>query len=464
MTTGRFRRVGVIAVAAGLLAAGCSWGQYGHDASRAGWSPAEDVITPANVASLAPLWRGPATTRGARLANGLIYSIEGGHTEPQRLVAYDAAGVEGCSGSSPRTCTPRWSADLSVRLNGFRMTDGIAVDGDRVYVVGSIPFFAGPWRLAVFDARGRERCSGVPVRCAPLWVADWGLGTVDSIFGPRLAVAEGRVYVSTPRNPPTISAFDANGVTGCVAGPTRTCSSLFTTSLITEGGLAVGAGKLVVDYADGVAGFDAAGQQGCSGQVCNPLFFSRTMFHPSIANGHLYGIGSVFDLSASAGCLPPEEPLGCSPTWSTELTTEPLRSPPVVAAGRIYVGEQTAFVPQADVEVFDAAGVTGCQGEPKVCQPQARLVHGASTAAVAATKSLVFVATARTGAIPTPGLHAFALADDIACEDTVPRTCAPLWSAELPADVGFPGPISIANGIVVVADDNGGFDVFALRS
>ena len=136
------------------------------------------------------------------------------------------------------------------------------------------------------------------------------------------------------------------------------------------------------------------------------------------------------------------------------VASQPQSIAPVVAAGQVYVGEIASTGPST-VEVFDAAGVQGCAGTPKVCQPQARLVHDASTTAVAATQSLVFVATARTSTVEQPRLHTFALAGPTSCEGAVPRTCRPRWSIDLPADVGFAGPISIANGIVVVAERRG---------
>jgi outer membrane protein assembly factor BamB len=459
MGTGRLRRRASLAAVGMVLAAGCSWGQFGHDASRTGWSPAEDVITTANVASLAPLWQGPTSAVGARIAHGTIYSIEGPADQAQRLVAFDAAGNQGCSGS-PRTCAPKWSANLSLRLNHYRLYDGVAVEGDRVYVVGWVPFFAGPFRMEVFDAHGREGCSGVPVKCAPLWSASWGIGGGNSPAGPNLAVSNGRIYVNTPIDPSTVSVFDAAGVAGCNPGPPRTCSSLFTTGPISGGSIAVGEGKLAVSPFNNVSVkiYDAAGQQGCTNQVCSPLAAVRGLQNSSVANGHLYGVGGAFDL-ATAGCPDGEPPLRCGPTFTTAFGPSPLRFPPVVAAGQVYLGERIG-----DVQVFDAAGVAGCAGEPKVCEPQASLVHNGSTLALAATKSLVFVATSASQVDPPSQLRAYALASPSTCEGSVPRRCQPLWSVDLRADAGFAGPISIANGIVAVAYDNGGFDVFALRS
>lgn len=45
-------RIVVVAVIVGLVTAGCSWGQVGGDASRAGYVPLETGITVANVSQL----------------------------------------------------------------------------------------------------------------------------------------------------------------------------------------------------------------------------------------------------------------------------------------------------------------------------------------------------------------------------------------------------------------------------
>ena len=73
----RWNRVRILAVAAsvGLIAAGCSWGQMGGDASRSGYVPLETGITTANVNQLQrTLWSG-LDREGAYLANGLLYTM-----------------------------------------------------------------------------------------------------------------------------------------------------------------------------------------------------------------------------------------------------------------------------------------------------------------------------------------------------------------------------------------------------
>ena len=89
---------------------------------------------------------------GAQIADTTLFSIDTGVTK--RLLAYRADGSINCSGV-PRTCSPIWTAPLTMSLypddarqGGFAVVDG------RVYVAGFTPSSPGQWRLEVFDAQG----------------------------------------------------------------------------------------------------------------------------------------------------------------------------------------------------------------------------------------------------------------------------------------------------------------------
>jgi hypothetical protein len=86
------------------------------------------------------------------------------------LMAFDAAGVDGCSGT-PKTCTALWSASQIGDPN-------FVVAGGFVYTSSGL----------VFDAAGEDGCSGMPRTCAPLWGAAAG----------KPAVANGMLYMSRP--------------------------------------------------------------------------------------------------------------------------------------------------------------------------------------------------------------------------------------------------------------------------
>ena len=85
------------------------------------------------------------------------------------LLAFDAKGVAGCSGT-PKTCTTRWTADLGadLRTGHVRMQPSV-VNG--LLFIG----FHGPAdppttndRLVAFDAGGAFGCTGAPKRCVPV--------------------------------------------------------------------------------------------------------------------------------------------------------------------------------------------------------------------------------------------------------------------------------------------------------
>jgi outer membrane protein assembly factor BamB len=108
-----------------------------------------------------PLWT--AATGGLTLfsspavSNGVVYiGSEDGH-----LYAFDANGGDAkCTGASPaRTCSPLWkSEDIQT------VESSPAIAGGRVFVTSSL-------ELAAFDAAGIENCSGSPKVCTALWTA-----------------------------------------------------------------------------------------------------------------------------------------------------------------------------------------------------------------------------------------------------------------------------------------------------
>jgi len=55
----------------------------------------------------------------------------------------------------------------------------------------------------------------------------------------------------------------------------------------------------------------------------------------------------------------------CLPLWTAPLSSTAYPFPPVVAFGKVFVGE---FGTQT-LAVFDAAGITNCSGNPKACTP-----------------------------------------------------------------------------------------------
>ena len=74
-------------------------------------------------------------------------------------------------------------------------------------------------------------------------------------------------------------------------------------------------------------------------------------------DGNLY----AFDAAGVAGCA--GAPKVCAPLW-TAPTGSVSSSSPTVVDGVVYVGSSNG-----NLYAFDASGVSGCAGAPKVCAP-----------------------------------------------------------------------------------------------
>jgi eukaryotic-like serine/threonine-protein kinase len=115
------------------------------------------------------------------VANGVVYIGADDLPPVQRsLLAFDASGVTGCSGT-PKTCVPLWgSADLGRFSNASPIVaNGVVYAGGNVHA------------LYAFNADG-SGCPGAPKVCAPLAAI-----TTDGSIQASASVANGVVYVGT---------------------------------------------------------------------------------------------------------------------------------------------------------------------------------------------------------------------------------------------------------------------------
>jgi hypothetical protein len=136
--------------------------------------------------------------------------------------------------------------------------------------------------------------------------------------------------------------------------------------------------------------FDAGGVTNCSGTVCSPLW-SATLTDPpegsspAVGNGIVYAAGAeveAFDAAGKTDCA--GAPKVCMPMWTYHDGV--LGSSPVLANGLVYVGSTSnADGTQFGVVAFDAGGVNGCTGAPKVCTA---LWTGATGTPVAGTPAI----------------------------------------------------------------------------
>src|SRR5215813_6770678 len=91
------------------LLSGCGWSSMRSDAAHTGHELGETKIGTSNVASLHNAWTIESDKPFVGLspiapvvAGGRLYAAA-----PDAIKVYDAAGVNGCSGS-PKTCQPLW--------------------------------------------------------------------------------------------------------------------------------------------------------------------------------------------------------------------------------------------------------------------------------------------------------------------------------------------------------------------
>ena len=224
------------------------------------------------------------------------------------------------------------------------------------------------------------------------------------------------------------------------------------------GAPAIANGIVYVGSEDGsVYAFDDAGTRGCAGTptICNPLWRDTLggttpgRSSPAVANGTLYigtGNGRVyaFDATGVTGCS--GSPKVCAPLWTSSALGF-ISSSPTVVNGILYIGSN-----DGSLYAFDATGKNGCSGSPKVCTPLWRAPAGTGTvqSSPAVVAGVVYVGG-------SGGVYAFDGAGVTHCSGS-PKVCTPLWRG-VTANAVESSP-AVANGVVYAGDiDNG--DLYA---
>jgi hypothetical protein len=135
-------------------------GNFDHDTGRLVVFPAGTGSScPGAPKECAPRWTADLAHRvehtSPAIAHGFVYI-----GDTQGIHAYDAAGVQGCAGT-PVVCTSRWSTAPVAGLRGLYQP---TVAGDVLY---SNVDSSGPahHHLVAFDARGANGCTGTPSIC-----------------------------------------------------------------------------------------------------------------------------------------------------------------------------------------------------------------------------------------------------------------------------------------------------------
>ncbi len=426
-----------LALTLSLLAVGltaCDWPQFGGGPALTGNAAAESTISAANVATLGLSFY--STLEGAQpggsspvVADGRAYvtSLEG-------LLAFDAAGKTGCSGT-PSSCDPLWRTSVLTRntpavgdstvfatdgsLDAFdaagqtNCTGGVCsplwtgtvasgvhlnsptISNGIVYVAGSGGSVSGGVVYA-FDEAGQTNCSGTPKTCSPLWTAATG----GEIL-PSLAVSNGVLYAGSSNL--KLYAFDATGETNC-SGTPKTCSPLWTGATDGSGSVAVSDGDVYVGGSDLVA-FDASGQKDCSGtpKVCTALWTGPGGGSLAVANGVVYAAGGpgleAFDAAGQTNCS--GTPKICNPLWTASVGG---------GFGTPSVANQVVYTSNSDgnIYAFDASGRTDCSGSPTVCSPLASFAADTGNGQVAVVNGTLYTGYFGLFAYNLTGTHDFA--------------------------------------------------------
>jgi len=464
-------RIPVIVVVALMVLTGCDWVSFGYSAARTRYNNTETAITVANVSDLTKAWEGSddgtprAATASPAVAHGIAYISVAVPTPNQpagrdiELRAYDARGSTSCDGL-PKVCRPLWTASLGDDGGGPHLASvhTPAVSDGVVFVTNRTTLYA-------FDASGTAGCSGEPKVCAPLWNAT--LTTAYDTYTYTPTVAGGIVYVVSGDR---LYAFDAAGVAGC-SGVPKVCAPRWTgpvtASIGAEYSSPVVAGGMV--YAPGsrrVHVFDARGEVGCSGTPvsCTPIWSTAPDAGPdgyavtaAVTGGRLYVDKGdridTYDATGSIGCG--GAPKTCGARWSYPGNGNLGFSAIAIANGVLYSGGNQGSV----LAAFDASGVSGCSGTPKLCAPlwTSTVRSGVRFSAPAIANGVAFIGG------DSPGvLYAFDASGAQGCSGA-PRTCEPLWSSPAigrdPGDPVFSSP-AVANGTVYIGTDATGIVAF----
>ena len=300
-----------------------------------------------------PLWTanvGDSVNDAPTVVDGVVYvGTEGG-----KMLAFDAAGVTGCSGD-PTVCTPLWSANVYGSVSATpTVTAGtvyLATSGGTLYA-----FAAG--------------CNSGGGTCDPIWK-----GSISSGNGPSPAVAGGVVYVGG--NDGYLYAYSV----GCADGG-ATCTPLWVgnTGAGYVSSAVVGATGEV--YVGGNDGYLYAFSVGCNsgGGVCLPEWKANVgggyaAGTPATADGVVYVSGNTTFFALAANCA--SNGGTCTPLWTAAI---PGATTAAIANGVVYISSAAGDSSLAKLYAL----AVGCGSGGSTCTPlwSHLLPDGGATSAI----------------------------------------------------------------------------------
>ena len=344
---------------------------------------------------------------------------------------------------------------------GFVDESPVVVDTATAFQIGSGQFHAYP-------VGGGALCPGQDAVC-PSWYGTLpGYGhPSDSVAMPvltgRYAIA---VYSALPLADTHVYAFDEAGIDGC-AGTPKFCEPVWQAVLpgVSRGGATVDNGRVYVTTSNTFGVFDAAGVTGCSGTptTCLPLWTAVTGSNKpaTVADGRVFvatagnGVAGnpidVFDAAGITGCS--ASPVTCQPLYQLRDDGALLS----MKFGVVAVNNGLAYsIGLGRLFVWDATGTKNCSGTPAVCT-QLWADQGVGDGVPAIAGGMVYAVT--NGGVNGSALEAFDATGTSGCSG-VPRECSPLWSGVTGfIDFTSGGP-SIAGGLAYVSSLDGHLYVF----
>lgn len=341
---------------------------------------------------------------------------------------------------APKTCHSQWTTTIAGAPD----------------ILGTALFLGN----AVFDSHGTNGCSGTPVVCSPIWIAADSGAPVGPAHPDQLHFT---VQASVFHGSETarIVGHDVGDGATC-PGVVRICPTKYSAAIYS--GIAGAQFEIAgpvhkVLYATvsqpGGAGLQARDATDASG----PLLWNGGLGiggggRPVVAGGVVFAQGATvsgrqvraFDAAGITGCS--GVPKVCAPLWSTDdLATSVRESSLAVASGVLFRASGPSL------RAYDGTGTLGCTGAPKICAPLwSAPVGGTTTSAPAVANGVVYIGAddGTVSAFDSRGIKG--------CSG-VPKVCTPLWSANVGAPVG---DVEIADGRVFVPSANGSVTVFTL--
>lgn len=454
------RRIAAVVVVTTLVLSGCAWSHRYGDSGQSGVNPLAGLGV-GDAGNLHEIWRSRDAVRYQALADAdQVFAVQSPEAYTQRIEAFAADGSTGCSGT-PRTCDPVWVTAAVAVGNAVHISEishPLLTDEHLV-----VPYVAGgQFVVSIYDRKGLQGCTGsAPRVCSPLGTSTLfpvgpGNDTVPAIVdGDGMLFAVGW-YDAVQQSAP-IAAVRLADVVGCFS--TSACAPRWRSSINgVNHAPAYANGRLYVRTNVGAAAFDGAGVQSCGSGVCAPLwtyeFLDTSGYTITVAHGRVVvsgGVVAAYDAGGTEACG--GVPKVCHAVWRSASVSGGYSFGAVAVNGdRVIAGAGSPAAPA--IQAYDLAGLDHCStATPRVCSPQWQIATSSIVTNLIGTDSLGIAGGAAGGA--TAPMVLFRM-DGAGCP-APPQNCTPV--ASLSPRLG--APVAVADGRVTETYINDPIRVYA---